>query len=143
MAQAPDIFVRTASERDYPAIARIQQACPEAAQWPVGDYSNFNVLLALGDGVPAGFCAWRTAAPGESELLNLGVEPAWRRRGVASALMNHLQAQIDGELFLEVAENNEAAIALYRRHGWDQVGTRPGYYAQGAVSAIVMKKCSW
>jgi len=138
------VEVRNATERDYSAIARIQQRSPEAAQWPVGDYSNFRILLALAraaDGpVAAGFCAWRQTAPDEAELLNLAVDPASRRRGVASALLTALEREATGQLFLEVAEPNRPAIALYEHHGWVRNGIRKGYYQQGLVNAIVMQK---
>jgi ribosomal-protein-alanine N-acetyltransferase len=138
------VEVRNATERDYPAIARIQQRSPEAAQWPVGDYSNFRILLALAPGadgpVAAGFCAWRQTAPDEAELLNLAVDPASRRHGVASALLAALEREATGQLFLEVAEPNRPAIALYEHHGWVRNGVRKGYYQQGLVNAIVMQK---
>jgi ribosomal protein S18 acetylase RimI-like enzyme len=145
-AQRPDVLVRPATERDYPAIARIQQASPEAAQWPAGDYSGFRILLATvpaaGKKVPAGFCAWRQSTPEEAELLNLDVDPASRRRGIASALLEALEEEAQGDLFLEVAEQNRAAIALYEHHGWVRVGSRKGYYQQGGTNAIVMQKRS-
>ena len=47
-------MIRDASEADYATIARIQQQCPEAAQWPMGDYSGVSVLIA-----DHGFCCWR------------------------------------------------------------------------------------
>ncbi len=131
-------------ESDYPAIARIQQASPEAAQWPVGDYSNFRILIALlageGKGIIAGFCAWRQSAPDEAELLNVAVSPASRRMGVASALLGALRREATGKIYLEVAEPNQPAIALYEHHGWVRVGVRNGYYKQGSVNAIVMAK---
>ena len=130
-------------EADYAAIARIQLQCPEAAQWPVGDYSNFSVLVALTDSGPAGFCAWRQTAPDEAELLNLGVAPSARRQGVASALLRELRRNCAGEIFLEVAEPNSAAIALYRKHGWEPVAVRKNYYNAGTTNAVVMKKGSW
>jgi ribosomal-protein-alanine N-acetyltransferase len=141
---APAITVRTATERDYPAIARIQQSSPEAAQWPVGDYSGFRVFLAMlpaeGGEAPVGFCAWRQSTPQEAELLNLAVDPANRRRGVASALLEALAREALGDLFLEVAEPNLPAIALYEHHGWVRNGVRKGYYGQGQINAIVMQK---
>jgi ribosomal-protein-alanine N-acetyltransferase len=141
---APAIQVRTATEPDYPAIARIQQASPEAAQWPVGDYSGFRVLLATlltePGQAPVGFCAWRQSSPEEAELLNLAVDPAWRRRGVASALLVALEHHAKGDLFLEVAEPNQPAVALYEHHGWVRNGVRKAYYEQGNVNAIVMLK---
>jgi ribosomal-protein-alanine N-acetyltransferase len=137
------LTIRAAGERDYPAIARLQALCPEAAQWPVGDYSNFHTLLALTEAGPAGFCAWRQTASDEAELLNLGVDPAARRRGVAAALLEALRGAARGEIFLEVAEPNHAAIALYRKLGWIVVAIRKGYYARGNLNAVVMKKSSW
>jgi ribosomal-protein-alanine N-acetyltransferase len=95
------------------------------------------------DATIAGFCCWRRTAPGEAELLNIAVDPAFRRRGVASALLEALSAQAQGTVFLEVAEPNTAAITLYRRHGCEQVGLRIGYYGQGTINGIVMKKRSW
>jgi ribosomal-protein-alanine N-acetyltransferase len=136
------IVVRPALERDYPAIAGIQQQCAEAAQWPVGDYSGFSVLIALADSAPAGFCAWRQVSDAEAELLNLGVDPTWRRSGVATALLNALSRAAQGEIFLEVAAPNTAAIALYTQLGWLPVGLRRGYYDQGRTDAVVMKKPS-
>jgi [ribosomal protein S18]-alanine N-acetyltransferase len=135
----PDISVRAANQSDYPAIARIQQASPEAAQWPLGDYSGYQVLLALAP-VPVGFCAWRQSTGEEAELLNLAVDPASRRRGVASALLAALARMATGSLFLEVAESNLPAIALYEHHGWVRNGVRKGYYGRGNVNAIVMEK---
>ena len=131
--------MREAGPRDYPAIARIQESSPEAAQWPVGDYSNYNVRLALLDGLPAGFCAWRQTAPDEAELLNIAVDPRVRRHGVARALLQQLASRIDGSIFLEVAEPNMAARNLYTSLGWKGIGVRPGYYGQGRIDAIVMK----
>ena len=140
---AASIVVRPAAERDFPAILRIQQHCPETAQWPLGDYSGFPLLIATVDGATAGFCSWRQSAPDEAEILNLAVEPTWRRRGVGSALLNAVEEQARGTIFLEVAEPNTPAIALYRKLGWAQAGLRRGYYDHGTVNAVVMKKRSW
>lgn len=99
--------------------------------------------MALIDAQPAGFCSWRQSAPDEAEILNLAVDPSWRRRGVASALLTAVAERAHGVIFLEVAEPNAAAIALYRKHGWVEAGFRTGYYDHGTVNAVVMKKRSW
>jgi ribosomal protein S18 acetylase RimI-like enzyme len=137
------ITIRQGLERDFPLIARIQQHCPETAQWPLGDYAGFPLLVAVLGTTLAGFCSWRQSAPGEAEILNLAVDPACRRRGIGSALLNAVAEQAHGEIFLEVAEPNAPAIALYRKQGWAEVGLRTGYYNQGTVNAVVMKKRSW
>jgi ribosomal-protein-alanine N-acetyltransferase len=135
------MVIRAAMESDYPAVARIQALSPEAAQWPLGDYSNFKVVLAVVNGAVAGFCAWRQTAVDEAELLNVAVDPGMRKQGVASSLLEELRRRADGCIFLEVAEANIAARALYRRTGWEQVSTRKDYYGPGR-NAIVMKKSS-
>jgi ribosomal-protein-alanine N-acetyltransferase len=135
-------------ERDFPQIARIQQHCPETAQWPLGDYAGFPMLVAEignaeGRAVIAGFCSWRQSAPDEAEILNLAVDPPWRRRGVGTVLLNAVAERTTGAIFLEVAESNAPAIALYRKQGWMEAGFRVGYYNHGTGNAVVMKKRSW
>jgi ribosomal protein S18 acetylase RimI-like enzyme len=137
------ILIREARESDYAAIADIQRLSPETAQWPVGDYSNYPVVLGACDGKIAGFCSWRQTLPDEAEILNIAVDPTFRRRGVASAMLNAVSEQAKGIIFLEVAEPNLPAIALYRKLGWEPVGIRYGYYLNGTVNAVVMKKRSW
>ncbi len=138
-----NLLIRPAEESDFAAIVRIQQHCPETAQWPLGDYSGFPVLVALIGSSHVGFCSWRQSAPDEAEVLNLAVDPAWRRRGVGSALLAAVLERARGTIFLEVAEPNSPAIALYRKQGWVDVGRRAGYYNHGTVNAVVMKKSSW
>jgi ribosomal-protein-alanine N-acetyltransferase len=139
---ARKVKVREGEPRDFVSVARIQRECAEAAQWPVGDYFGFRLLVAELEGEVAGFCWWRQASAQEAEVLNLGVAPADRRKGVASALLKALRRTATGEIFLEVAENNVGAIALYSRHGWVGIGSRPSYYP-GGINAIVMKNRSW
>jgi ribosomal-protein-alanine N-acetyltransferase len=105
-------------------------------------------FLAEGSGspvLPQGVILCRVAA-GEMEVLTLGVTPAARRRGVAQALMAAaLPAARDlgaTEAFLEVAVDNDPAIALYERLGFRRAGLRKSYYdrrPQGYVDALVMR----
>lgn len=86
-----------------------------------------------------GFVLWRCAAD-EAEVLTLAVAPAHRRRGLASLLLDAVAAAAYdrgvARLFCEVAEDNGAARALYRRLGFADVGRRPGYYPRATQLAI-------
>lgn len=86
-------------------------------------------VTALGDA--DGFILIRTVAD-EAEILTLAVIPAVRRRGQGRALVQAaaIQARAAGaqRLFLEVAEDNAAATALYRQAGFAEVGRRARYY---------------
>ena len=73
-----DMTVRRLRADDLPAIAAIQQASPEAAQWSPEDYLGYDCLVAICNGAIAGFLVTRTLVPGEQEILNLAVAPGWR-----------------------------------------------------------------
>ena len=83
-------------------------------------------------GVAQGFTLSRSAGP-EVELLLIAVHPGQRGNGMGRALVR--TACLDAarrsasEIFLEVRENNLAALALYRQAGFLEVGRRPNYYA--------------
>ena len=70
----------------------------------------------------------------EAEVLTLAVRPAARQRGLARALTVRAAGQAAAlgarRLFLEVAEDNAAARALYDALGFRPVGRRPRYYAR-------------
>lgn len=93
-----------------------------------------------------GFAMLRSIA-GESELLTIATAPAARRQGIATRLMHALiaKATMRGaeQIFLEVAADNAAAIALYHAHGFAQTGRRKAYYRppEGpALDALVMAR---
>ncbi len=93
-----------------------------------------------------GFAISRLAAD-EAEILTIAVERAWRGRGVGRDLLReHLsRATLSGAraMFLEVDAANAAAIALYARFGFVQVGRREGYYRRldgKPATALVMRK---
>lgn len=99
-----------------------------------------SLMPSLGDSGPAGFVLWRTAA-GEAEILTIAVLPPWRCHGLGRRLLEAAVADAGRQgaqtMFLEVADGNDAALALYRRAGFTQVGLRRGYYS--GVDALTMR----
>jgi [ribosomal protein S18]-alanine N-acetyltransferase len=89
--------------------------------------------------VPEGFAIGRAVA-GEAELLTIAVAPAAQGRGIGAALIDDFLAKAklrqSESAFLEVAENNGAAISLYVKKGFVQTGQRPRYYHQPDGSAV-------
>lgn len=91
-----------------------------------------------------GFILIRTVAD-EAEILTLAVRPAARRQGRGRALFEaaakHAASLGASRLFLEVAEDNAPARALYAALGFETAGRRPRYYprAQGpAADALLL-----
>ena len=116
-----------------------------AAPW---DAAAFEALLGqagvLAIETPQGFILIRSVAD-EAEILTLAVDPAARRQGLGTRLVREgaLASAARGatRLFLEVADDNHAALALYARAGFTEAGRRRGYYARpegGRQDALIL-----
>ena len=118
------------------AAARLAALHAEAFDTP-WDAAAFDSLLGQA-GVhlaesPDGFILMRTTAD-EAEILTLAVRPGARGRGVGTDLVARGAAEAAARgasrLFLEVADDNAAARALYAGAGFVETGRRPRYYAR-------------
>ena len=80
----------------------------------------------------------------EGYISNVSVAPAYRRQGVADALISALMMRAEelGLAFvtLEVRAGNEPAKALYAKHGFVPVGRRKNYYDLPKEDAILMTR---
>ncbi len=134
------MIIRRAGVDDLEAIAAIQGSSPEASQWKVAEYLEYECFVCpLPDGRGSvGFIVARMVAAGEGEILNLAVAPEARRAGVGQALLRHVLKGTPGSWFLEVRESNAGAIRLYETTGFRRFGERSGYYANSTEKAIVM-----
>ena len=79
----------------------------------------------------------------EGYIANIAVDPKWRRQGLAGELLEvycrFAQAHL-AFLTLEVRASNEAAIALYVKHGFVQAGVRKNYYQDPKEDALIMTR---
>ena len=74
-------------------------------------------------------------------IMNVAVDPARRREGIATAMFADLLRRIDGHsarFTLEVRESNFGAIELYKRFGFAPAGRRRRYYQDNGEDAVVM-----
>jgi ribosomal-protein-alanine acetyltransferase len=133
------VEIRVATAGDLPAIAAIQSASPEASQWQVEGYLDHDCLVAVVGERVVGFLVTRSIAPDEGEILNIAVEPAFRRSGIGFILMETLLASITNTWHLEVRESNYGAINLYKTLGFLPSGRRENYYTAPLEAAIVMR----
>lgn len=80
----------------------------------------------------------------EMHLMKVAVDPPWRLRGAAAALLRAAQAEAHRRgavsIVLEVRSTNRSAIAFYRNQGFETIGIRPNYYPQTGENALVMTK---
>jgi ribosomal-protein-alanine N-acetyltransferase len=80
----------------------------------------------------------------EQHLLAIATDPGHRRQGLARALFEEMIAEGEAagvlDAYLEVRPSNDAALALYRSHGFDLLDVRRGYYADGEDAWIMARR---
>lgn len=142
--------VRAVGPAHAPVLAAIHAEAFDAP-WSERDFAvlladpgALCLVIVDAEDEPAGFVLCR-ATLDEAEVLTIAVRPAWRRRGLAARLVSAAGVALAGQgvatLFLEVAEDNGPARALYDALGFTQVGLRKRYYARAngpAVDALVL-----
>lgn len=74
------------------------------------------------------------------DIVNIVTDIKYRRRGIASSLINYV---VDNNpdcknIFLEVREDNDMAIDLYKKENFKVINRRKKYY--GDVDALVMER---
>ena len=148
-----ELTIRPVESFDIPVLAVLHAACFTAAWDQSWSEKSFRDVLAIpGAGAliaaigsePVGFALARVAAD-EAELLLIGTRPDYRRGGYGRALLERMLATMQrggaAQVFLEVAEPNDAALRFYRGAGFREIGRRPDYF-RGAttVDALVLAR---
>jgi ribosomal-protein-alanine N-acetyltransferase len=148
MSEAPPLdLARAELTRDLEGILAVDAATFERPwtramyewEWTHSDVARFYV--ARSGGAVIAYCAgW--AIFDELHVNNLAVDPGWRRRGVASALLTFVLQDAAAEgatrATLEVRRSNDPARLLYERFGFTFAGVRTAYYREPVEDALVL-----
>lgn len=136
------------TEHHVQAVASLEKLC-FSAPWSESSVRSELTnplslwLVAVEGNRVAGYVGSQSVM-GEADMMNIAVEPSFRRRGVAESLVVELILRLSGNgvhaLALEVRASNEGAIALYEKLGFAQVGRRPNYYSNPKEDALILKK---
>lgn len=143
-----EYHIRPMEDRDISTVEQIEKSIfslpwsdksfADAANTPENVY-----LVCECTGEIAGYCGMWTVL-GEGNITNIAVSPAYRRSGVAEALLKELERRARLKdvtiFFLEVRQSNEAAKRLYEKLGYSPIGVRKRFYEKPVEDAIVMSK---
>jgi ribosomal-protein-alanine N-acetyltransferase len=140
-----ELTIAPMSVPDVSAVHAILKQSPEASMWSEASLlestSMGTAWVARMNGTVAGILIGRGAAD-EFEILNMAVGIMWRRRKVATRLVEAAleRARFAGarKAYLEVRASNEGGISFYKRMGFQETGRRPDYYARPREDAVLL-----
>src|ERR1700722_15379706 len=134
---APAIDVRPFQRRNLARVVEIERESFGKDAWPaeafVGDWRESPELFLMprqGRRI-AGYSITRTNWRG-AELESIAVDPRYRGRGVAQALLDATVAKLQPvTLRLMVSTSNAAALRFYRQYGFIRTRLVKRYYGAG------------
>ena len=147
------MLIRAAVPEDIPQIMDLAQQSDTAAHWSSREYDALfapeapkrMALVAATEEHPRSVVAFLIAlcAPDDWEIENIVVDPNSLRRGIGMLLLrdllSHARQQGAASLLLEVRESNVAALELYKKKGFSEVGRRPRYYRDPDEAAVLLR----
>jgi len=75
-------------------------------------------------------------ATDSADILNIGIDPEFQRKGHGTALLNYLIEELKkrhiGEILLEVRVGNKSAIHFYKKQGFKEISVRKDYYMKNS-----------
>lgn len=143
-----DIIIRKMEQKDIPYAVEIENEC-FSLPWSKKSFEDSLALkygyflVAEAEGKVAGYVGMYKVA-NEGDITNIAVASNCRRRGMAAKLLetliNDAKEQELYDINLEVRESNRAAIALYEKFGFENLGIRKSFYEKPVENAIIMRK---
>jgi ribosomal-protein-alanine acetyltransferase len=144
-----ELTVRPATADDVEELAALEAESFAEGAWTRRQLADGRTAtgalwwVGVTPGPEARFCAYAAfqRADDEAELLRVAVAPSARRLGFGTVLvaagLERLHAAGVRSCFLEVAEDNLPALALYRRLGFEPAGRRRAYYPRGRDALLL------
>jgi len=103
----------------------------------------FTLVAEDSGGKIIGFLVADVSRKREGHVVTIDVLSSERQQGVGSSLLQAAESRLrsvgSSVVHLETAVDNAPAVAFYKRHGYDVIGTAPRYYSNG-VDALVLEK---
>lgn len=140
-----EIFRMT--EGDIGPVAQLERSC-FSSPWSENSLReslgnpNYRMFVAKDEGRVVGYISTYIVAD-ELNIANLAVDRSLRRQGIGWALLKTAVQTARSNrmttMYLEVRASNEAAIALYRKAGFESGGRRKNFYDNPKEDGLIMR----
>ena len=141
------MLIRRMTVEDIPSVVEIEKQC-FSLPWSAKSFEDSisredTVFLVCEDNAAiAGYMGLYLSFD-EANVTNVAVSPSFRKKGYGEALVAVAKATAKEagaeSIFLEVRVSNEAAISLYKKQGFEELGIRKKFYEHPVEDAIIMK----
>ena len=141
-------MIRLMQQTDVNAVAQIEKLV-QSHPWTLNQFqdavNSYQSTVIEQAGQVVGFCILQPVLD-EANLLLMAIHPNQQGKGLGYRLLDESIALLKNQpvqIFLEVRESNQAAIALYEKSGFHQIDLRKNYYPcpnHGREHAIIMVK---
>lgn len=146
------VLLRAASADDFEAVVVLELEIFGRDAWSpraldaefTGLGSTRSIAVAESAGQVCGYGVLMFAGDeaGVADVLRVAVRASHRGHGIATQLLDRLLDEADrrrcGRVLLEVAADNESALALYAAMGFAEIARRPRYY-RSEIDAVIME----
>lgn len=141
-------MIRLMQQADVNAVVQIEKLV-QSHPWTLNQFQDavnaYQSTVIEQAGQVVGFCILQPVLD-EANLLLMAIHPNQQGKGLGYRLLDESIALLKNQpvqIFLEVRESNQAAIALYEKSGFHQIDLRKNYYPSpngGREHAIIMVK---
>jgi len=144
------VVIRDYNVRDFQDIVSIDREAfsPKNPTHDVYVYLTYGSDLIVADigGKVVGYISLMEMGM-DAKILSFAVKKEFRNRGIGSRLLDtaieRCKEKGKSKVFLEVRVSNEAAQRLYKKKGFEIVGTIPNYYYDGEYAYLMALNLTW
>lgn len=145
------IDIRFVSPADFEDLVKLENEIFGSQAWSASamladlEAVHTQYLVAFKDTELVGYAGLSSPAGSfQADINTIAVAESYRNQGLGTEIMQRLveMATKSGaeQMFLDVRADNNSAIELYKKFGFEQIDTRKGYYKPEGVDALVMRK---
>ncbi|WP_407371093.1 ribosomal protein S18-alanine N-acetyltransferase [Carnobacterium sp.] len=142
------LFNQNGNLTAYELFQLAESSYPNGSPWPIESYkselagSQNKYGIALQNAEKVGFIGY-TQLFDEVEITTFGILKPFKNQGIGQSFLRAFIKQVKSEdiktVFLEVREQNKAAIAVYEKVGFEMIALRKNYYHDPVDHALIMQ----
>jgi len=143
-----DIEIQEMTTEDVPWVAELEKECfslPWSEKALLDSLSlSYSAFLVAKSGDKVAGYGGVYITQDEAEITNIAVRSEYRQCGIGRMIVEGIVEECAkrdvSTIILEVRQSNLPAISLYKKCGFEEIGTRKNFYEKPVENAVIMWK---